>query len=259
MGGLGNQMFQISHAVCQGFKHNRTSIFNPISNTPLQGKQPPTYLGNIFKKINFSNEQLNCKIINEVGFGFNDLSPHDDNTLFIGYFQSSKNFFGFDEKIIELFSPSDDIVSLMKEKYNFNENKITVSLHIRRGDYLKFPNIHPTLSQDYVNKILSSITYDRLLVFGEDKLFLKENFSDKNSIIIDEEDWYEMWLMSLCDINIMSNSTFSWWGSFLNKKTNKKVYVPSIWFGPQGPKDFQDIYEGSWIKVDSKFKEGFIV
>jgi hypothetical protein len=259
MGGLGNQMFQISHAVCQGLKHNRPSIFLPFSDTPLQGKNPSNYLNNIFKKISFSDQQINFKVVNEIGFGFNNLSPLDENTLFVGYFQSSKNFFGFDQYIKDLFSPSEEMVFFMKKKYGIEDNKITSSIHIRRGDYLKFPNIHPTLSIEYINRLLSGLTFDKLLVFGDDKSFLNENFTDKNITIIDEEDWYEIWLMSLCDINIMSNSTFSWWGSFLNKKDNKKVYVPSIWFGPQGPKETQDLYESIWTKIDCKLKEGFII
>ena len=68
-----------------------------------------------------------------------------------------------------------------------------------------------------------------------------------------------MWLMSLCKNNITSNSTFSWWGGFLNQNTNKKIYVPSIWFGPSGEYDWEDIYVESWTKINVKYSEGMLI
>jgi hypothetical protein len=64
--------------------------------------------------------------------------------------------------------------------------------------------------------------------------------------------------MSLCKNNIMSNSTFSWWGSFLNKNVNKIVYTPSIWFGPAGESNWEDIYIESWTKINVKYSDGLL-
>jgi len=109
----------------------------------------------------------------------------------------------------------------------------------------------------YIDKILKKVPFtDNIFLFGDDKEFLRENFSDENIILVEEEDWYEMWMMSLCKINIIANSTFSWWGAFLNKNPEKIVYAPSIWFGPRGPKNYQDIYETDWIKVETHFEDG---
>ena len=62
--------------------------------------------------------------------------------------------------------------------------------------------------------------------------------------------------MSLCNHNIMSNSSFSWWGSYLNLNENKIVIVPSVWFGVEGEKNYQDIYENGWIKINVKCENG---
>jgi hypothetical protein len=57
----------------------------------------------------------------------------------------------------------------------------------------------------------------------------------------------------------MSNSTFSWWGSFLNKNKNKNVFTPSLWFGPSGEYNFQDIYLDSWTKINVTYSEGKLI
>jgi hypothetical protein len=57
----------------------------------------------------------------------------------------------------------------------------------------------------------------------------------------------------------MSNSSFSWWGAFLNQNPNKIIYTPSIWFGENGEKDYNDIYENDWIKIITKLENKKIV
>jgi hypothetical protein len=67
-----------------------------------------------------------------------------------------------------------------------------------------------------------------------------------------------MWLITQFPNVIMSNSTFSWWGSFLNKTPNKKIFVPSLWFGPKGEKHIEDLYEKDWIKINVTYNNGFL-
>jgi len=257
MGGLGNQMFQIAHAISQGEKHNRPVIFRPTSFTPMQGKNTSEYVKNIFRNVTFSNESIRYNSVFEKEFHYQEVEPFVTNTIFNGYYQSSKNFLGFDQKIKNIFSPPDSFISEVYEKYKLLQNDKTVSIHIRNGDYKKNSDIHPILTKMYIDKILKKVPFtDNIFLFGDDKEFLRENFSDENIILVEEEDWYEMWMMSLCKINIIANSTFSWWGAFLNKNPEKIVYSPSIWFGPRGPKNYQDIYETDWIKVETHFEDG---
>jgi hypothetical protein len=57
----------------------------------------------------------------------------------------------------------------------------------------------------------------------------------------------------------MSNSSFSWWGSYLNLNKNKKIYCPSVWFGPKGEKNYQDIYEDNWYKIEVHYALGKLI
>jgi hypothetical protein len=85
---------------------------------------------------------------------------------------------------------------------------------------------------------------------SDDMNWVKENFKGNNIFYSDNsEEILDLTLMSICDNNIIANSSFSWWGAFLNENPNKKVIAPSKWFGPEGPSDTQDIYPTEWITI----------
>lgn len=259
MGGLGNQIFQIAHAIAQGTRYNKEVVFVPNSWTQMQGNQTQKYINNIFRKLNFIQTIEGFQIVNEGNWEYSEKHPTDKDTAFYGYYQSSKNFYGFHNKIKDLFSPSEDDIDNLTKKYPKILEKNSVSIHIRRGDYLKHTDIHPVVSMNYLQKSLTTIgEYSNIFLFCDDKKWAKENIKWKDVIFVDEQDYLEMWLMSLCDNNIISNSTFSWWGSFLNKNPNKKIIAPSIWFGPKGPKNYKDIYELYWTIIDVKYENGWL-
>ena len=258
MGGLGNQLFSISHALSQGWKNNRPVVFQPYSYTPLQGNTTNYYINNIFKKLTFSNNFNNFNTVKELSFDFNPVSPLSTNTIFEGYFQSSKHWYGYDDDIQNIFQPDENIKTYLNKKYPEIKNENTVSIHIRRGDYVNSPSIHPIISLDYINKALTLFdSYSNIFIFTDDHNWVNKNFLDKKYILVNEEfDWLELYLMSLCNHNIISNSTFSWWGSFLNKYNNKKIIAPSIWFGPDGPK-LNDLYEKYWTIIDVEINNNY--
>jgi hypothetical protein len=260
MGGLGNQMFQISHAICQGIKNSVPILFVPTSYAPMQANQPTKYLNNIFKKIKFVNKLSGYKVI-EAPWQYIDLNLKWDVPIqFYGYFQSSKNFLGLNDIICELFQPNTNEISKLQEKYPEINNKNTVSIHIRRGDYLTVGDVLPVIDKTYINHCIKLIgDYSHLFVFSDDTKWAKKNLNYTNMTIVDDlEDYEDLWLISMCNHNIMSNSSFSWWGSFLNKNTDKKVFVPSIWFGPKGEKNYNDIYENYHTVINVNFENNII-
>jgi hypothetical protein len=215
---------------------------------------------NIFRNITFLNFTSQTKRINTpweyVDLNFDLESPIE----FYGYFQSSKNFYGFGDRLSELFQPTNEFIEKIYRDFPEIKKENTISIHIRRGDYLSIGAILPTIDKSYIDECLYKIgDYDHIFIFSDDVNWVKENLIYENSTIVDSlEDYEDLWLISLCKINIMSNSSFSWWGAFLNKNENKKVYAPSVWFGPNGERNYLDIYEKNWEIINTKYNDGKI-
>jgi hypothetical protein len=261
MGGLGNQMFQIAHVYAQSKRFNIDYKLKPKSNTNLQGYQPNKYLDNIYRNLKFEDFETTDLYVTS-DWDFREINPIPKySTEFRGYFQSSKNFYGFYKKIKDLFSPTTEFLEKIKSIYPQVFYPNSVIIHIRRGDYLKFPEIHPTIDVSYINYCLQKIeNYDNIYVVSDDKNWVKENVKIEKLIVVDGlDDYEELWLISLFNNIIMSNSTFSWWGAFLNQLDSPKIYVPNCWFGPKGEQNINDLYEENWIKINVKYENGKLI
>ena len=262
MGGLGNQMFQISKALSEGYKNNIEVKFLRSAFIPMEGNQPRKYEKNIFRNIKFVDNLEHRTRVPEPDWSYNDINVNYTNSVeFYGYFQSSKNFKNYRDKIISCFEPTDDFIDKIKNKYPGIFQKNSVSIHIRRGDYLTIPDVLPTIDKTYIDECLKHLeNYTSIFIFSNDKEWCKNNLDYTNSLLVDGlEDYEELWAMSLCNHNIMSNSSFSWWGSYLNKNEDKRVIVPSIWFGPKGEKNFVDVYEPEWEKINVIYSNGKLI
>lgn len=262
MGGLGNQMFQISKALSEGYENGIEVVFRPSSFIPMNGNQPTEYLDNIYRNLTFKEIDENLERISEPSWSFNKTNIFYYKSIeFYGYYQSSKNFKSQSEKIKDCFLPTQQFINKIKNLYPkiFGEN--SVSIHVRRGDYVGISEILPVIDKTYIDESLNQIgKHSHIFIFSNDKEWCKENLNYENSTVVEGlEDYEELWSISLCNHNIMSNSSFSWWGSYLNLNKNKKVIVPSVWFGSKGEKNYQDIYEDEWIKINVKLKEGRLI
>jgi len=155
--------------------------------------------------------------------------------------------------IRDLFEYPEDYVNHIKEKYSEILKNKTCSIHIRRGNYLNLQQFHPVQDIHYFNKSIEKIPNDSyFLIFSDDIKWCKMNFpNDERFIFIENNNDYEdLLLMSLCENNIISNSTFSWWGAYLNKNPNKIVVAPEKWFGfGNSMNDTKDLYCEKWIKL----------
>ena len=168
-----------------------------------------------------------------------------------GYWQSEQYFVPLADIIRKDFTflqPSTRNKNLAEEI----SGHTSVSIHVRRGDYA---GLYPLLGEEYYTLAMSYFVDQfkdvHFYVFSNDIPWCREHLkSDKISFV----DWntgfdspYDMWLMTQCKHNIIANSTFSWWGAWLNNKKGKKVIAPKIW-------DFHnninpDIYCQGWILI----------
>jgi hypothetical protein len=248
IGGLGNKMFQIATTYSLSLDNNDECIFE-FSEQANAHQNMTTYIDNIFRNINFGVS--NCDLIyREPHFHYSKI-PYMDNLRLLGYFQSEKYFSKHREQILKLFSIDSINKQLISKKYNSLFEHKTCSLHVRRGDYLGLPNHHPICDIGYYKEAMEQIDENVVyLVFSNDIEWCKNNFIGNNFIFITgESDYIDMWLMSLCNHNIIANSSFSWWGAWLNKNQNKKVIYPKKWFGSALNHNTNDLIPEGWIII----------
>ena len=264
-GGLGNQMFQIFAALSYSINYCKKLVLP----AKLQNwDKRITYWNNIFdnlKPLLITNEDIGFKEIKEPGFHFSEIPNINENFILNGYFQSYKYFEKNYKEICNTMSLYEKR-NIIKDKFYNYEN--TISLHFRMGDYKQCTTHHPITPDIFYIKSLQYIIDNTkqkkwTILYTcekEDDIFalvrianIKNNFKYLNFIKVDNklEDWEQMMLMSLCNHNIISNSTFSWWSAYINDFENKIVCYPSIWFGVAlSNTNVKDLHPKSWIKID---------
>jgi len=254
-GGLGNQMFQISAAHALALNNDDVSVFNfNQCHTPNQGYVSSKYKDNIFKKINTINDFTPSIIYTEPTFSYKEL-VYQKNILLNGFFQSEKYFIGYEKEIRDLFYISEDDKKLITEIIPIfkTQQKPITSINIRRGDYLKNSEYHTVCSINYFKNAMEIIGDSYFIFMSDDMEWVKNSFhSDENYIFPDlKNEILDITIMTMCNNNILSNSTFSWWGAYLNTTPDSIKIGPKKWFGPLGPKDYHDVIQKNWLTIDN--------
>jgi hypothetical protein len=250
MGGLGNYLFQIATTYSKSIDDNLNFIIDQNDITIVHSN-PNSYKNNIFRKLNFETLNERYSQYNEPSFNYNVITKFNTNTKLVGYFQSEKYFVNNRDKVLDIFSIDEITDNLLKTKYKSLLNDNTCSLHVRRGDYIELNQFHATQPIEYYEESVKLIGEDfHYLIFSDDISWCKENltFIKNKTFIEGNNDYQDLYLMSMCKKNIIANSSFSWWGAWLNKNENKKVIAPKLWFGEKNKHlNSSDIYCKNWI------------
>lgn len=278
IGGLGNQMFQ--YAAGYAFaKKNKTSLLldtNAFKNQKIHNGFELNSVFNVeaeiatdkkikdligWRNLEFIKDRINRLPNFLIGKNFFseklnlNYSLIKDDTYLYGYWQSEIFFLDYKNHILQQFQFKKSFSLKNKNLAQLiNETQNSVSIHIRRGDYLK-SKAHNVMGIEYfkhaIAEIERKIDKPTFFVFSDDLNWTKKNLPLKKKIFIVEnnigsESYNDMMLMSMCDHHIISNSSFSWWGAWLNVKKNKIVISPKSWFVK---KENLDCVPKEWIKL----------
>lgn len=184
-------------------------------------------------------------------FVYNDLwTPH----YYRGFWQIEKYFISIKKKIEKAFRFNKEKLSYKTKQLSaiLNSNNC-ISLHIRRGDYLYIENMQ-TFDVQYYHEAVDysrSAIGGKVIVFSDDIDWSRSILSYEDMIFVDwnlgEDSWQDMYLMTQCKHNIIANSTFSWWGAWLNNNPQKIVIAPKKWTLQES--NNSDIIPSEWIRL----------
>lgn len=285
-GGLGNQMFQYAMGrnlslllneelfidtssfetyTLRRYELDCFSLHSNIANKELLRRilYPTTPVRYLFQsgKILFSTGKLPIRKYSEPHFHFDPKALYLRGDVCLGgYWQSEKYFQQNNSRIKEDFvfsnEPNTENKGCALEIVQAN----SVSIHIRRGDYETDPksqSVHGACSTEYyqnaVEYIAKQITDPHFYIFSDDPKWFNQNCHVQYPVTnvnhnTAEKSFEDLRLMSLCKHNIIANSSYSWWGAWLNNNKNKIVIAPKKWFNDP-TKDTKDLIPESWVKI----------
>lgn len=289
--GLGNQMFQYALARSIKEKTNKEVVLDLSFYTDSGVATGDTVRGFDLDKFNIDNtlkfdysstpkkisifEKIKRRLLNESAFVFYKkyLNPKE-NSYLIGFWQSEKYFKDIENILRKEFTLKDkieergenDIAKAYLEK--INNSKVSISVNIRRGDYadnIKVRNYHGLIEKEYfingVKYIKERLNIEKdvinIFIFSDDIEWCKENLNDLeyygnlffSSKEISATD--TLYLISKCHHNVIANSSFSWWGAWLNQNENKIVVAPKYWVKVKI--DTKDVVPEEWIELENRF------
>lgn len=262
IGGLCNLMFVVAAAISISKKYGVEFCIPGLDGhltyvKNFYGKEwiPNEYKNYIFHNVNSCGYPTGTKRY-EFPFHFTNIHIEEKDAVISGHFQSELYFIEHRDIVLEQFREKKPVTDIINQKYESILNYKITSLHVRRTDYLNYPDHHPLPGIEYYRESIDLLNKDTelFILFSDDLEWAKENICPINKeikIINEEKDYICMYLMARCHNNIIANSSFSWWGAYLNPNNKKTIIAPQKWFGKayDGICDYKDVIPKSWIKI----------
>jgi hypothetical protein len=287
-GGLGNQLFQYAFGRALSEKSGAelhldisSYAWDDLRNYELSSfdfkeliaskdeiiqlkKRQPIFKDRLISKLTRKNiPYFRLSVINEPSFRYDEnyVNYRNTNSYFQGYWQSESYFKQIRPVLLkELTLKNDFSDSANYYSQLIQSTEKSVSIHVRRGDYVSNSETTAFHGVCDINYYKTAIAYiqsqfhnSTFFVFSDDKEYVKEVFGNQINIIFVENipfDCEEMLLMSKCEHNIIANSSFSWWGAWLNQNHIKKVIAPKRWFANiEMQQNSDDLIPEQWIKI----------
>jgi hypothetical protein len=284
LGGLGNQMFQYAGALglaerqgrslrldVSAFEAYRTwpyqldSLMVPqdlYTGAPLAEPVSMSLPARVIRKLTGS-ARFREGVYREPHFHFDPavFSLEGDEILLDGYFQSPRYFEGAGALLRQRFQPKARLTETAASwAAKIDASPCSVSLHVRRGDYLTAASsaVHAALDRGYYDRAVALMQdlagpETEFFIFSDDPDFIVEAFAGLTRAHVVRSDpaasWEDMFLMARCRHNIIANSTYSWWGAWLNPAEYKRVIAPARWFNQDKlvACNVLDLYPDDWI------------
>ena len=273
-GRLGNQMFQYAAARALALRSDvpvavdaRTAryrgegVLTRVFDLPLSEPDtlPPSRHEAPLRYVSWRYLRRPPVLRRERGLGYNpEIENWRDGSYLHGYWQSERYFSDVAETIRKDFTfPAipDPENAEMAARIG---DTLSIALHVRRGDYVAL-EAHALCDQAYygeaLKRVLKGLEADpTVFVFSDDPGWARENLElPCTKVVVDhngpERDFEDMRLMSLCDHNVIANSSFSWWAAWLNRNEHKRVAAPTRWFGNPSMHN-PDILPEGWMRID---------
>lgn len=261
-GRMGNLMFQYASALSYALEHDKKLyIFGDISELERAFGLKINYAteDNPVLYTNFSEEKKkSSNVVQKDIIDYEDAFETDSSYgLLFGFFQDPRFFQKHQTEVRKAFTFNKGLSPENKKLIEELRSVNSVSVHIRRGDYVEKKDYHFLLTNEYYERaadyIAERVKDPHFYIFSDDLEWVKKNIKLKYPHTFVEANQFQtgyndMRLMSLCRHNIIANSSFSWWGAWLNNNPDKIVIAPNIWLNDDGTWGKRIVPE-QWIKI----------
>lgn len=256
---LGNQMFEVAAAYSLALDHEAVAVFPDL--VELSEWRLNENYHYVFWRLNPTRPKLHPEKHHSYhGIPYEPI-PYHPNMEVSGIFHSEKYFAHHKEEILNLFAPHPSIRKHIHQLHPWlSKTPNTVAVHVRAywpvfpGGYKDGYGILPFMGFDWFKKAILTFPKNSLfVVFSNNMEWCKENFKNikrRFKFIEGQEHYIDLYMMSMCKHNIISNSSYSWWGAYLNKNPNKIVVAPKQWFEPHTKMKTHDICPEGWVVLE---------